>query len=80
MRRSDALREMLAFARAILDDGEVSDGEATSFFAWIQANPDLRGLQGVDEMVELMTNAFADGHLSEPERSSLLEALERFGG
>jgi hypothetical protein len=80
MRRSDALREMMRFARAIIEDGDVSDSEAKGFFAWIRANPDVSGLPQVDQLLGILTNYFADGHLSETERKSLTEILENFGG
>lgn len=80
MRRSDALREMMGFARAIVADGEISEAEAKGFHAWIQSHPDVLGLQMVDEIVEILTNVFADGKLSDKERAHLVDALERFGG
>lgn len=80
MRRSRALQEMMAFARAIVEDGEVSDSEATGFRAWIDANPDLRGLPQLDEIFNLLVNFFADGRLSDVEREQLTRALERLGG
>lgn len=43
MRRSDALRTMLGFARTIVADGELSDGEIDAFNSWIEANPEVRG-------------------------------------
>jgi len=39
MRRSDALQEMLPFARAIVRDGEVTEVGAKGFQAWIEHNP-----------------------------------------
>lgn len=80
MRRSDALRRMMQFARAIIEDGSVSDAEAKGFQAWIEANPDVIGLQSVDEIVGILTNFFDDGELSDEERAQLVTVLERFGG
>lgn len=80
MRRSDALRELMGFARAIVEDGQVSDTEAKGFHAWIETNTDVRGLQQVDELLAILTNAFADGELSDRERQELAELLESFGG
>lgn len=80
MRRSDALRAMMRFARAIVEDGEVSEAEAKGFHAWIEANPDVRGLESVDEILGILTNVFDDGELDEEERRELAELLERFGG
>lgn len=80
MRRSDALRELMRFARAIVEDGRVSDAEAKGFHAWIEANPDVRGLQPVDEILGILTNSFDDGRLSDEERGELAGLLERFGG
>lgn len=80
MRRSDALREMMRFARALIEDGDVSDSEAKGFYAWIQANPDVIGLPQVDQLLGILANFFADGRLSEAERKSLTEILENFGG
>lgn len=80
MRRSDALQEMMRLARSMVSDGEVSDIEARVFHAWIERNPDVKGLGAVDEIVGILTNAFADGRLSDAERSHLVKILEEFGG
>lgn len=80
MRRSDALRELMRFARAIVEDGRVSDAEVKGLHAWIEANPDVRGLQPVDDILGILTNVFDDGRVSEDERRELGELLERFGG
>lgn len=80
MRRSNALRETMSFARAILADGEVSDSEATGFKHWLAANSDVIGLPAIDEIVGVLENIFSDGHISESERRHLVELLERFGG
>jgi len=80
MRRSEALREMMEFARAIVADGQLSASEAKGFQAWIQSNPDVVGLEVVNEIVGILTNALDDGRLSEEEKDHLLEVLERFGG
>lgn len=71
---------MMQFARAIIEDGSVSDAEAKGFQAWIEANPDVIGLQSVDEIVGILTNFFDDGELSDEERAQLVTVLERFGG
>lgn len=80
MRRSDALREMMSFARAIIEDGEVSISEATGFRAWIESNPDVVGLPQVEEIVGILRNVLADGRISDGERDYLRDALARFGG
>lgn len=80
MRRSDALREMMRYARKIVEDGEVSDEEARNFHDWIEANPHVRGLASVEEVLGIITNAIDDGSLSERERDELANLLERFGG
>jgi hypothetical protein len=80
MRRSDALREMMSFARAIVADGEVSVAEATGFRAWIESNPDVVGLPQVEEITAILRNVLADGMISEEEREHLGGVLERFGG
>lgn len=80
MRRNDALREMMRFARAVVADGEVTESEAKGFQAWIEAHPDVLGLPSVEEIVGILTNVFDDGRLTEPERSQLAEVLARFGG
>lgn len=80
MRRADALRELMHFARAIVEDGEVSATEAMGLHALIQANPDVAGLPQVDQLVGILTNFFADGKLTESERTQLAEVLDRFGG
>lgn len=79
MRRSDALRELMRFARAIVEDGHVSEAEAKGLQAWIEAHPDVRALQQVDDVLGILTNVFADGRLTDAERSELIEFLERFG-
>jgi hypothetical protein len=80
MRRSDALRAIMGFAKAIVADGDVSEGEAKGFQAWIDAHEDVRGLPAVDEIVGILTNFFADGKLSESEKAQLIKVLEDFGG
>lgn len=77
--RNDALRELMGFARAILEDGEVSESEAKGFQAWIEANAHVRGLQSVEDITGILTNAFDDGRLTDAEREELAEILERFG-
>lgn len=80
MRRSDALREMMGFARAIVEDGHVSETEAKGLHAWIRANPEIASLPQVDQIVGILANYFADGSLSDRERALLTRALEDFGG
>jgi hypothetical protein len=80
MRRSDALQEMMRLARSLVSDGEVTDMEAKVFHAWIQRNPDVKGIVAVDEIVGILTNVFADGTLNDSERSQLVSLLEEFGG
>lgn len=80
MRRSDALREMMSFARAIVADGEVSISEATGFQAWIDSNPDVTGLPQVEEITGILRNVLADGTICEEEREHLGDVLQRFGG
>lgn len=80
MRRSDALQEMMRLARSLVSDGVVTNMEAKVFRAWIERNPDVKGIPAVEEIVGILTNAFADGRLSEPERAQLAKLLEEFGG
>ena len=80
MRRSDALQEMMRLARSIVSDGEVTDMEAKVFHAWIERNPDVKGIGAVDEIVGILTNVFADGRLSDEEQAQLVQLLEDFGG
>lgn len=80
MRRNDALREMMSFARAIVEDGHVSVTEATGFRAWIESHPDVIGLPQVEDILGILQNVLADGRISEAEREQLSDALERFGG
>jgi hypothetical protein len=80
MRRSDALQEMMRLARSIVSDGEVTDMEAKVFHAWIERNPDVKGIPAVEEIVGILTNVFADGRLSGAERKELVRLLGEFGG
>ena len=80
MRRADSLRELMHFARAITEDGDVSETEAMGLRAWIQANPDVASLPQVDQIVGILTNYFADGRLSEAEREDHAEVHENYGG
>lgn len=80
MRRSDALQEMMRLARALISDGVVTNMEAKVFHAWIERNPDVKGIAAVDEIVGILTNVFADGRLNDVERSELARLLEEFGG
>jgi hypothetical protein len=80
MRRSDALREMMRLARAIMADGLVTDEEARILRAWIERNPDVKGIAAVDEVIGVLTDVLADGRVTEPERSQLAEVLREFSG
>ena len=80
MRRNDALKRMMRFARVIVADGEISDAEAIGFQDWIEAHPEVRGVPAVDEIVGILANFFDDGELSGEERDQLIAILERFGG
>jgi uncharacterized tellurite resistance protein B-like protein len=80
MRRSDALREMMRLARAVVSDGKVTNMEAKVFHAWIERNADVKGISAVDEIIGILTNVFADGRLSDSERTELARLLEAFGG
>jgi hypothetical protein len=80
MARNDALREMMDFAQAIVEDGVVSESEAKGFQAWIEAHPHVRGLAAVDDIIGILTNALHDGHLSDAEHEEIARLLERFGG
>lgn len=80
MRRSDALREMMRLARAIVADGVVTAQEARALSAWIEGHPDVKGIPAVDDIIGLLTNILADGRVTEPERSELAAVLKAFGG
>ncbi|HUF75653.1 MAG TPA: hypothetical protein VMM35_05210 [Longimicrobiales bacterium] len=80
MRRSDALREMMRLARAIIADGVVTDEEARRLNAWIEGNPDVKGIPAVDDIIGLLTDVLADGRITEPERTELALVLKEFGG
>lgn len=80
MRRSDALKTMLGFARTIVADGELSDGEIDAFDTWIEANPEVRGVPAVDEIVGVLANVTQGGTVSDEQRAQLLEVIERFSG
>jgi hypothetical protein len=80
MRRSDALREMMRLARAIVADGVVTEEEARRLNAWIEGHPDVKGIPAVDEIIGLLTDILADGRITEPERTELAKALKEFGG
>jgi len=80
MRRSDALKEMMRLARSLVSDGVVTNMEARVFHAWIERNPEVKGIAAVDEIVGILTNVFADGRLNDSEREQLAKLLEEFGG
>ena len=80
MARNSALRELMRLARVIVADGVVSDSEAKGFHAWIEANPHVRGIPQVDDMLGILTNVIHDGQLTDAEKKELAELLERFGG
>lgn len=80
LKRSDALREMMRLARTIVSDGNVSALEAKTFRAWIDRNPEVIGIAKVDAIVGVLRNVFADGRLTDEERTRLLAALRDFGG
>jgi hypothetical protein len=80
MRRSDALQEMMRLARSIVSDGQVTDMEAKVFHAWIERNPEVKGIGAAAGIVAILRNFFADGRLTDEERAQLVELLEAFGG
>lgn len=80
LQRNDALRELMGFARAIVEDGKISEAEAKGFHAWLQANPDIRSLPAVDQILEILENVLHDGSLDESELEELIDLMERFGG
>jgi hypothetical protein len=80
MRRSDALQEMMRLARAIVDDGEVTEAEARRLNSWIESHPDVKGIAAVDDIIGVLTDILADGRVTEPERSQLVTLLKEFGG
>lgn len=80
MRRSDALQEMMRLARSLVSDGVVTNMEAKVFRAWIDRNPDVKGIRSVEEIVGILSDAFSDGRLSGPERERLARLLQEFGG
>ncbi|MDH3227274.1 MAG: hypothetical protein OEM67_09340 [Thermoleophilia bacterium] len=80
MRRSDALREMMRLARAIVADDIVTEEEARTLTAWIESHPDVKGIAAVEEIIGVLTDVLADGRLTEPEHSQLAELLKGFGG
>lgn len=80
MRRSDALHEMMRLARAIADDGVVTEVEARTLDSWIKSHPDVKGIAAVDEVLGVLTDILADGRVTEPERSELATLLEEFSG
>lgn len=70
----------MRFARIIVEDGDVSDAEAAGLQAWIESNPDVKGLPQVEQVLDLLRNVLDDGHITDEERAELADALERFGG
>ena len=71
---------MLSLARSTIADGDVSEVEANAFQTWIDEHPDMLGVWPVGELVGILQNAFADGHLSIPEREELRALLNRVAG
>lgn len=80
LRRSRALQEMLRLARSIVADDEVTEMEAKVFQAWIDRHPDMLGVWPVNELLGILRNALADGHLDEAEREELRALLHRVAG
>lgn len=80
LQRNEALRELMGFARDIVEDGAISEAEAKGFRAWLEAHPDIRSLQSVDQILEILDNVLHDGSLDERELEELVDLLERFGG
>ena len=80
LRRSRALQEMLRLARSIVADDDVSEMEAKVLRAWIDRHPDMLGVWPVNEILGILRNSLADGHLSEAEREELRTLLHRVAG
>jgi len=80
LRRYRALQEMMALARAILWDEVVTDEEARLFGEWMEGHPDLLGLPAAEGLIALLRDYFADGKLSEKQRSELKRMLEELSG
>ena len=80
LRRSRALQEMLRLARSIVADDEVTEMEAKVFEAWIDRHPDMLGVWPVNEILSILRNSLADGHLNVAEREELRTLLHRVAG
>ena len=80
LRRSRALQEMMELARAIVSDGKVSEVEARRFQEWTDKNPDMLGVHPLVEIVAILRNVLADGHLSAEEAGQLREILKGVSG
>lgn len=78
--RYKALRDMLSLARAILSDRHVSDAEAQRLLVWMESHPDLLGVQAVEELISCLREYFADGRLSEKQRTKLTKLLHDLAG
>ena len=79
-RRNDALRAIMEFAKAIVADGDVSEGEAKGFQVWIDAHEDVQGLPALADITGILTHVFADGKLSDSKKAQKVTILEDFGG
>ena len=74
------ISEMLGLAKGILFDGKVVDEEAVLLGDWIAAHPDLRDTWPVDILNGRLGQIFADGIVTEAERSDLKELLNQLVG
>ena len=74
------ISEMLGLAKGILFDGKVVDDEARLLSNWIAAHPDLCNTWPVDVLSRRLNQIFADGKITEAERSDLTDLLNQLVG
>lgn len=80
LHRNTILRELLEQARRVVEDGVISDEEATAFRDWVERHPDLVGLEPAEPLVRHLRRIFADGRLDPREREELFLLLQDLTG
>lgn len=75
-----AIEEILGICRGLVADGVVNEREAVFLDDWCRANPIVRELWPVAELVDRIRASFTDGVLRDHERRDLERTLRRIVG
>lgn len=79
-RTTRAVNEMLGLCRGLIADGVLTEGEVVCLNNWVRSNSEVAVLFPIREITERLHRIFADGVITDEERSELLELLQKVTG